>query len=315
LSKLILAFMGTAGFGLPALKAIVEAGHAVACVYTRAPKPAGRGQSLRKTPIHEAAEAMGIPVRTPLSLKGEAEQREFTALNLDIAVVAAYGLILPKAILTAPRMGCLNIHGSLLPRWRGAAPIERAILAGDAETGVTIMQMDEGLDTGAMLMDQSCAIDRLTAGELHDLLPQIGAWLIVRALDAAASGSLKPVAQPAEGILYAHKISPEDARLDWHENAAAIERRVRAFAPRPGAWFIYQGSRIKVFGAEVVGSGHHPHGVAPGTVLDDKLLIQCGDGTLRLTVLQREGKGKMAAGDFLRGFPIAAGVHLPAELV
>jgi methionyl-tRNA formyltransferase len=307
--------MGTAGFGLPALKAIAEAGHTVACVYTRAPKPAGRGQSLRKTPIHEAAEGMGIPVRTPLSLKGEAEQKEFAALNLDIAVVAAYGLILPQAILTVPRMGCLNIHGSLLPRWRGAAPIERAILAGDAETGVTIMQMNEGLDTGAMLMDQACATDRLTAGELHELLPEIGARLIVRALDAAAAGALKPVPQPTEGIVYAHKISPEDARLDWHENAPAIERRVRAFAPRPGAWFIYQGQRIKVFGAEVVGSGHHPHGVAPGTVLDDNLLIQCGDGTLRLTVLQREGKGKMAAGDFLRGFPIAAGAHLPAELV
>lgn len=315
MSKLTLAFMGTAGFGLPALKAIVDAGHTVACVYTRAPKPAGRGQSLRKTPIHEAAEAMGIPVRTPASLKGEAEQKEFAALDLDIAVVAAYGLILPRAILTAPRMGCLNIHGSLLPRWRGAAPIERAILAGDAETGVTIMQMDEGLDTGDMLMSEACAIDKQTAGDLHTLLPEIGARLIMRTLADAAVGVLKPVAQPDDGVLYAHKISPEDARLDWHENAPAIERRVRAFAPRPGAWFIYQGQRIKAFGAEVVGSGHHPHGVVPGTVLDDKLLIQCGDGTLRLTVLQREGKGRMAAGDFLRGFPIAAGAHLPAELV
>jgi methionyl-tRNA formyltransferase len=308
--------MGTAGFGLPALKAIAAAGHAIACVYTRAPKPAGRGQSLRKTPIHEAAEAMGIPVRTSLSLKNDAEQAAFAALNLDIAVVAAYGLILPKAILTAPKMGCLNIHGSLLPRWRGAAPIERAILAGDAETGVTIMQMDEGLDTGAMLMSEACAIDKMTAGDLHERLPQIGARLIVRALDDAAAGALRPVPQPADGIVYAHKISPEDARLDWHENASAVERRVRAFAPRPGAWFIYQGQRVKVFGAEVVTSeGRHPHGVASGTVLDGNLLIQCGEGTLRLTVLQREGKGRMAAGDFLRGFPIAAGVHLPAELV
>jgi methionyl-tRNA formyltransferase len=315
LSKLTLAFMGTAGFGLPALQAIAAAGHRVAGVYTRAPKPAGRGQALRRTPIHEAAEKMNIPVRTPSSLKGEIEQKEFAALGLDIAVVAAYGLLLPKAILMAPRLGCLNIHGSLLPRWRGAAPIERAILAGDAETGVTIMQMDEGLDTGAMLLRESLAIDGMTAGDLHERLPEIGARLIVRALDDAAAGTLRPVAQPVDGAVYAKKISPEDARLDWHENAPAIERRVRAFAPRPGAWFIYQGSRIKVFGAEVAASGPHPHGIEPGTVLDDKLLIQCGDGTLRLTLLQREGKGRMQAADFLRGFPIAAGAHLPAELI
>ena len=315
MTKLNIAFMGTAAFGLPALQSIIAVGHRVSCVYTRAPKPAGRGQSLRKTPIHEAAEGLGIPVMTPTSLKDPREQEAFAALRLDAAVVAAYGLILPKAILDAPRLGCLNIHGSLLPRWRGAAPIERAILAGDHETGITIMQMDEGLDTGAMLMKESVAVDRLTAGDIHDRLSEIGGKLIVRALEGVATGTARPTAQSSDGATYASKIVPEDARLDWHEDAAHTERRVRAFAPRPGAWFIYQGQRIKVFGAEVEGSGRHPHGIEPGTVLDDRLLVQCAEGTLRLTLLQREGKGKMPASDFLRGFPIARGAHLPAELV
>jgi methionyl-tRNA formyltransferase len=315
-AKLTVAYMGTAAFGLPALNAIIAAGHRVACVYTRAPKPAGRGQALRKTAIHEAAESLGIPVRTPLSLKDHAAQDSFKAEGVDGAVVAAYGLILPKAILEAPRLGCLNIHGSLLPRWRGAAPIERAILAGDAESGVTIMQMDEGLDTGAMLLRESCAIDRLTAGELHDRLSEMGARLIVPALDGVALGTLKAEPQPIEGATYAKKIIFEDLPIDWHENALAVERRVRAFAPRPGAWCLFEGARIKVFAAEVVrASGAHPHDVRPGTVLDDRLLVQCGEGTVRLTLLQREGKARMEADAFLRGCPIAKGAHFPAEIV
>jgi methionyl-tRNA formyltransferase len=310
MTKLRLAFMGTAAFGLPALNAIVAAGHDVACVYTRAPKPAGRGYGVRRTAIHEAAEALGIPVRTPATLKAAAEQEAFAALALDVAVVAAYGLILPKAILDAPRLGCLNIHGSLLPRWRGAAPVERAILAGDAESGVTIMAMDEGLDTGAMLLKEACAIDRLTTGELHDRLSALGAPLIVRALEGVAAGRLTPEPQPADGATYAKKIEPADARLDWADDAKAVERRVRAFAPRPGAWFTHNGARIKVFAAEVAADARR---AAPGTVLDENLLIQCGAGALRLTLLQREGKGRMAADAFLRGFAIAPGARLGAD--
>ena len=314
--KLTVAFMGTAAFGLPALKAILNAGHRVSCVYTRAPKPAGRGQATRKTAIHEAAESLGIAVRTPLSLKDPAAQESFKAEGVDVAVVAAYGLILPKAILEAPRLGCLNIHGSLLPRWRGAAPIERAILAGDAESGVTIMQMDEGLDTGAMLFHEACAIDRLTAGELHDRLAEFGAELIVPALEGVAAGTLKALPQPIEGATYAKKITFEDLPIDWHENAQAVERRVRAFAPRPGAWCLFEGARIKVFAAEVVrAEGAHPHDVRPGSVLDDRLLVQCGEGTVRLLVLQREGKGRMEAEAFLRGCSIPRGAHFPAEIV
>lgn len=314
--KLTVAYMGTAAFGLPALKAILEAGHRVSCVYTRAPKPAGRGQAMRKTAIHEAAESLGIPVRTPLSLKDPAAQEAFKAEGVDVAVVAAYGLILPTAILQAPRLGCLNIHGSLLPRWRGAAPIERSILAGDGESGVTIMQMDEGLDTGAMLLSEACAIDRMTAGDLHDRLSEMGAKLIVPALEGVAAGTLQAVAQPVEGATYAKKITFEDLPIDWHENAAAVERRVRAFAPRPGAWCLFEGARIKVFAADMVSAaGAHPHDVRPGTVLDDRLLVQCGEGTVRLVILQREGKGRMDADAFLRGCPIAKGAHFPAEIV
>jgi methionyl-tRNA formyltransferase len=310
MTNLTLTFMGTAAFGLPALEALAAAGHTIACVYTRAPKPAGRGYGVRRTPIHDAAERLGIPVRTPTSLKDPAEQAAFADLGLDAAVVAAYGLILPKAVLDAPRLGCLNIHGSLLPRWRGAAPVERAILAGDAESGVTIMQMDEGLDTGAMLLKESCAIDRMTAGELHEQLSILGGKLIVPALDGVASGTLTPEPQPAEGATYAKKIEPADARLDWAEDARALERRVRAFMPRPGAWFTHNGARIKVFGAEVEPGARD---AAPGTVLDGMLLIKCGTDALRLTLLQREGKGKTAADAFLRGFAVAPGERLGAE--
>jgi methionyl-tRNA formyltransferase len=307
MTNLTVAFMGTASFGLPALEAIAAAGHRVACVYTRAPKPAGRGYGVRRTPIHDAAERLGFAVHTPLTLKDPFEQEDFRALGLDVAVVAAYGLILPKPILDAPRLGCLNIHGSLLPRWRGAAPIERAILAGDEATGITIMRMDEGLDTGPMLLKEGIEIDRLTAGELHDRLARIGARMIVRALAAVAADTIEAVTQPVDGVTYARKIEPAEARLDWREPAVALERRVRAFAPRPGAWFMHDGARIKVFGAEVVPDSSR---APPGAVLDDRLTIKCGEDALRLTVLQREGKGKMPAEAFLRGFALAKGAVL-----
>jgi methionyl-tRNA formyltransferase len=311
MTKLKIAYMGTAAFGLPALEAIVAAGHDVVCVYTRAPKPAGRGYGIRRTAIHEAAEARGIPVRTPQTLKDPAEQEVVRALDLDAAVVAAYGLILPKAVLDAPRLGCLNIHGSLLPRWRGAAPVERAILAGDEMSGVTIMRMDEGLDTGPMLLKEHCAIERMTAGELHDRLSTLGGPLIVRALDGVASGTLEPEPQAADGATYARKIEPAEAQLDWRAGAAALERTVRAFAPRPGAWFTHKGARIKVFAAEAVRNGGRD--APPGTVLDEGLLVRCGADALRLTLLQREGKGRMAADAFLRGFPVAPGERLGAD--
>jgi methionyl-tRNA formyltransferase len=311
MTKLKIAYMGTAAFGLPALEAIVAAGHDVVCVYTRAPKPAGRGYGIRRTAIHEAAEARGIPVRTPQTLKDPAEQEVVRALDLDAAVVAAYGLILPKAVLDAPRLGCLNIHGSLLPRWRGAAPVERAILAGDEMSGVTIMRMDEGLDTGPMLLKEHCAIERMTAGELHDRLSTLGGPLIVRALDGVASGTLEPEPQAADGATYARKIEPAEAQLDWRAEAAALERTVRAFAPRPGAWFTHKGARIKVFAAEAVRNGGRD--APPGTVLDEGLLVRCGADALRLTLLQREGKGRMAADAFLRGFPVAPGERLGAD--
>jgi methionyl-tRNA formyltransferase len=312
--KIAIAFMGTAPFGLPALEALIAAGHHVACVYTRAPKPAGRGQSVRKTPIHQAAERLGIPVRTPKTLKDPAEQAAFRDLGLDAAVVAAYGLLLPKPVLDAPGLGCLNIHGSLLPRWRGAAPIERAVLAGDESSGVTIMQVDAGLDTGPMLLAESCAIDGLTAGELHDRLAALGAKLIVPALEGVAAGTLTPRPQPSEGATYANKIAPEEARLDWREPATALERRVRAFAPRPGAWFTHHGQRIKVYAAEAVETTRTGEaGISPGTVLGERLLVKCGEGALQLCVLQREGKGKMVAADLLRGFPIPGGTRFDAD--
>jgi methionyl-tRNA formyltransferase len=311
MTKLKIAYMGTAAFGLPALEAIVAAGHDVVCVYTRAPKPAGRGYGIRRTAIHEAAEARGIPVRTPQTLKDPAEQEVVRALDLDAAVVAAYGLILPKAVLDAPRLGCLNIHGSLLPRWRGAAPVERAILAGDEMSGVTIMRMDEGLDTGPMLLKEHCAIERMTAGELHDRLSTLGGPLIVRALDGVASGTLEPEPQAADGATYARKIEPAEAQLDWRGQEGAVERTVWAFAPRPGAWFTHKGARIKVFAAEAVRNGGRD--APPGTVLDEGLLVRCGADALRLTLLQREGKGRMAADAFLRGFPVAPGERLGAD--
>jgi len=299
--------MGTPDFAVPALESLAAAGQDIVCVYSRPPRRAGRGQKERPSPVEEAARKRGIPVRTPRSLKDESEQESFATLKPDIAVVAAYGLILPAAILRAPRLGCINIHASLLPRWRGAAPINRAILAGDEKTGVTIMAMDEGLDTGAMLLSESVSIGpKTTAGELMAALASIGARLVLNALDGLASGTLKAQAQPREGVTYAPKLSREEERLDWRETANTLGRRVRALTPSPGTWFEYAGERIRVMDAELAsGSG------APGTVLDGRLAIACGEGALRPITVQRAGRSAMPVDDFLRGNPIPPGTVLP----
>ena len=309
MAKLRLAFMGTPEFALPALDALVEAGHEVACVYTQPPRPAGRGYAKQRSPVHERALALGLTVRHPKTLKDAEVQRAFAALGLDAAVVVAYGLILPKPILDAPRLGCLNIHASLLPRWRGAAPIQHAILAGDSETGVTIMQMDEGLDTGPMLLREAIPIPpTATASGMHDLLAWTGGRLIVAALDGLAAGTLAPTPQPAEGATYAKKLTREDGRLDWREPADALLRRVRAFDPWPGAWFDAKDERIKVLAAGLAPDAPR---APPGTVLDETPTIACGKGGLVLTHLQRPGRAAMEARDLLRGFPLPPGTVLP----
>ena len=297
-------FMGTPDFAVPTLVALVEAGHEVACVYTQPPRPGGRrGKDLTPSPVQREAERRGIPVRHPVSLKGAEEQAEFAALRADVAAVAAYGLILPQAVLAAPRHGCLNVHGSLLPRWRGAAPVQRAILAGDAETGVGIMRMERGLDTGPVLLEGRTAVDGKTAGELTDELAALGAGLMVRVL--ADLAAFPEVPQSDDGVTYAHKIDKAEARIDWGRSAVEIERQVRAFNPAPGAWFEFGGERCKVLAAEVVAGGG-----APGAVLDDVLTVAGGDGALRLVRLQRAGRPAMDAADLLRGWAIPAGTVL-----
>jgi methionyl-tRNA formyltransferase len=299
LTRLRLAFLGTPEFAVPSLAALIDAGHEVACVYTQPPRPAGRGKKLRPSPVAEEAARRGIEVRTPRTLRDPEEQRRFAALGLDLAVVVAYGLILPKPILDAPRLGCVNVHASLLPRWRGAAPIERAILAGDAETGVTIMQMDEGLDTGPMLLWEKVEIGpRETASSLRARLAALGARLLVEALERRP----EPVPQPEEGVTYAAKIRKEEGRLDFRQDAEVLDRVVRAL----DAWFELGPERIKVLEA-VAEPGAGP----PGTVLDDRLGIACGRGVLRPLRLQRAGRGPAALDDFLRGFPIPRGTVLP----
>jgi methionyl-tRNA formyltransferase len=304
--RLRLAMMGTPDFAVPILDALVNDGHEIACVYAQPPRPAGRGQKPRPSPMEAWARDHSLDVRTPVGLKDAAEQQAFRDLKLDAAVVAAYGLILPRPILEAPRLGCLNVHASLLPRWRGAAPIQRAILEGDDETGVTIMQMDPGLDTGPMLLTEDTPIRAEDTGRsLHDRLAEIGAWLILRALDGIAAGTLKATPQPSEGVTYAKKLERDEARLDWSRPASRLARLVRAFDPWPGAFFDHQGERIKVWGAEAVGGGG-----APGTVLDGRLTVACGEGALRLTRLQRAGGKAMEAEAFLRGYPIPKGTSL-----
>ena len=293
-------YMGTPDFAVPALEKLVAAGHEICAVYSQPPRPAGRGKALRPSPVHARAEALGLEVRTPLSLRDEQVQAEFAALNADIAVVAAYGLILPRAVLAAPRHGCLNIHGSLLPRWRGAAPVQRAILAGDAETGVVIMGMEAGLDTGPMLATVRTPIARKTAGELTDELAQAGAALMVKVL--ADLPAYPPVQQPEEGVTYAAKIDKAEARIDFAAGAVQVERQVRAYNPAPGAFFEYKGERFRILQAEVVAQLGEP-----GLLLDDSLLIGCGADALRPTLIQRAGKGAMAVADLLRGFAMPKG--------
>jgi methionyl-tRNA formyltransferase len=300
-------FMGTPEFSVPTLTEIVSSGHEVVAVYTRAPKPAGRGQEERKSAVHEAAEGFGIPVFTPKSLKGLDEQGVFALHDADIAIVVAYGLLLPKAILEAPRMGCLNLHGSLLPRWRGAAPIQRAVMAGDSQTGVMVMQMDEGLDTGAVAVGEVIPIGPdMTAGELHDQMMRVGADLMGRALAALERGSLDFKPQPEDGTTYAKKIEKAESRIDWSRPAGEVHNHIRGLSPFPGAWFEIElggkSVRVKVLRSSLAdGSG------ATGTVLEG-LSIACGSGAVRLVQVQREGKSAMDAATFLRGVGTMPGI-------
>jgi methionyl-tRNA formyltransferase len=308
-----LVFMGTPDFAAASLAALAEAGHEIACVYTQPPRPAGRGHKERPSPVAALAQARGWPVRTPASLKDPAVQRDFAALGADAAVVAAYGLILPKAVLEAPRLGCLNVHASLLPRWRGAAPIQRAILAGDRETGVTIMRMDEGLDTGPMLLAEAVRIGPAeTAESLHDTLAALGARLIVRAIEGLAAGTLNATAQDDARATYAEKLTRAEGRLDWRRPAAELERQVRALSPWPGAFAVLPGGsdddRLKVLAAE---TSPGRAGAAPGTVLDEALTVACGEGAVRLIRVQRPGKAALEAAAFLRGAGLAPGTVLP----
>jgi methionyl-tRNA formyltransferase len=319
-------FMGSPDFAVPSLDALVAAGHEVVTAYCQPPRPAGRGKAERKTAVHERATALGMDVRTPRSLRNEEEQERFRALDADLAVVAAYGLILPKSILEAPRAGCINVHASLLPRWRGAAPIQRAILAGDEVSGVTLMQMDEGLDTGPMLHRLTLDIRGKNAGQVTQELAKLGAQALLDWLDEPTL----PEPQPIAGATYAAKIDKAEARIDWARAADEIERQVRAFNPVPGAWFEANGERIKLLEGCVEPFSRHPRASGgpasleptndqrdsrfrgnDGLVLDDALLVQCGEGAFRLTKVQRAGRGAMTAGELLRGFAVPKGTILP----
>ena len=307
-TPLKLVFMGSPDFAVPVLAALLEAGHRVAGVYCQPPRPAGRGHHEKRCPVHAFAEDAGLAVLTPASLKDEAELARFADFQCDAAVVAAYGLILPKGFLEAPRLGCFNVHASLLPRWRGAAPIQRAILAGDAETGITIMRMDEGLDSGPIVLVESLPIAAdATALTLHDGLAALGARLIVEALAGVEEGRLHAVPQPAQGVTYAAKLGSGESRLDWQRPVAEVERAVRAFNPWPGAWFEHEGQRIKVLTAETVPG---VAGAAPGTALDDRLSVACGEGALRPRSVQRAGRAPATTEAFLRGYTVAPGTRL-----
>jgi len=301
-----LVFMGTPDFAVAILDALLSAGHEIVAVYSQPPRPAGRGHKEQPSPVHAFAAARGLAVRTPLTLRSPEEQAAFSALNADAAIVAAYGLILPQAVLDAPRHGCLNVHASLLPRWRGAAPIQRAILAGDRESGVTIMQMEAGLDTGPILLMRSLPLPPdVTAPWLHDRLAEQGAGMIVEAVEKLADGTLVPQTQPDEGAVYAAKLTRDEARIDWRLSAVQIERQVRALNPWPGVWFDLGGERVKVLAAIIeTGRGQ------PGTVLDTGLRIACGEGSLRPVKVQRPGKAPMDAAEMLRGHPVAVGTVL-----
>ncbi|WP_439407846.1 methionyl-tRNA formyltransferase [Bradyrhizobium sp. DASA03076] len=302
-----LIFMGTPDFSVPTLLELVAHGHEIVAVYTRAPKPGGRrGLQMQPTPIEEAARKLGVPVLTPKTLKTPEALEEFRAFDADAAVVVAYGMILPQAILDTPRLGCYNLHASLLPRWRGAAPINRAIMAGDAESGVMVMKMDAGLDTGDVAMAERLPItDNMTAADLHDRLARLGADLMVRAMAALDRGGLQLKKQREDGVTYAAKIDKAEARIDWSKPAHAVLRHIHGLSPFPGAWAELENARVKILRCELAkGSG------APGAVLDDQLTVACGEGAIRILELQREGKGRMQAADFLRGTPVKPPMRL-----
>jgi len=300
-------FMGTPDFAVPTLMDIAGRGYEIVAVYTRAARRAGRGMDLQPTPVERAAQGLGIPVFTPATLKTDEAQETFRSLGADVAVVVAYGLILPQPILDAPLLGCFNVHASLLPRWRGAAPINRAIMAGDTETGVTIMRMDAGLDTGAMALVDRIPIDNdMTAGALHDALARLGADLMGRALGALERGSLTLTPQPEDGVTYAAKLTNAETRIDWARPAQQVHDHIRGLSPFPGAWFEHNGARVKVLRSTLADRSG-----APGAVLDDQLTIACGEGAVRLLHVQKAGKQPMSAADFLRGTPVAAGARLP----
>jgi len=305
-----LAFLGTPDFSVACLAELVAAGHEIACVYSQPPAPRGRGQDLKPSPVHAFAESLGLPVRTPVSMKTPEEIAAFQALDLDAAVVVAFGQILVKAVLEAPRLGCFNLHASLLPRWRGAAPIQRAIMAGDAVTGVQVMRMSEGLDEGPVLMGEQVRIDALeTAGSLHDKLAAVGSRMLPVALAAIERGAAREVPQAVEGVTYAKKIKSAEARIDWTRPAAEVDRHIRGLSPFPGAWFEAPSEKGPVRVKALLSRVEDADGAA-GSALDDALLIACGEGAVRLLKAQREGKGVQEAEVFLRGFPLAAGTVL-----
>src|SRR6202789_1568349 len=290
-----LAFMGTPDFAVPTLAELAARGHDIACVYSQPPRPKGRGLDAQPSPVHEFALASKLAVRTPVTLKDPAQQELFAGLEIDAAVVVAYGLLLPKKVLDAPKLGCFNLHASLLPRWRGAAPIQRAVMEGDEETGAMIMRMEEGLDTGPVLMAERVAVGRKTYGELHDELSRLGADLMVRALGALERGTASETPQAPDGVTYAKKIAKDEARIDWTKSAREIDSLIRGLSPFPGAWCDAKAERLKVLYAEPA-EGHG----APGTLLDDRLTVACGEGALRLVRLQRAGKSAMTADELLR---------------
>src|SRR4051794_28888002 len=301
--------MGTPDFAATILSALIDAGHHIRAVYTQPPRPAGRGHRLHPSPAQELAARHRLPVHCPVSLRAPAAQETFAAIRADAAVVVAYGLMLPKPVLTAPCLGCINVHASLLPRWHGAAPIQRAILAGDPATGITIMQMDEGLDTGPILLQEAIPIgSEETAGQLGEQLAALGARMSVKALDGLARGALEARPQPSEGATYAAKLRRDEARLDWRRPAIELERQVRAFDPWPGAWFEGRGERLRVLSAEAE-PNFAP--VPPRTVLDDRLSIVCGEGVFRPLRLQRAGRAPLGTQEFLRGFALPPGTVLP----